>query len=165
MARTAQGGCAPATIVAEPAAQDREPVTAVFTWAVTPGRETDFEDWLRAIDTEAATFPGQQGVTWLRPEGESHRYYAVLRFSDSQSLGNWTASPQRTAQIRRLQGIAVEEEPRLTTTGLETWFSLPRQAVRPPPRWKMTIVTFIGFSGKRARAGLAPWKNPLSVDS
>jgi antibiotic biosynthesis monooxygenase (ABM) superfamily enzyme len=99
----------------------------------------------------------------------------VLRFSDSQSLGNWTASPQRAAQMSRLQGIAVEEEPRLTTTGLETWFSLPRQAVRSPPRWKMTIVTFLylvalsggfsatatsgGFSGT-ATSGLARWKNP-----
>jgi uncharacterized protein len=122
---------------------DHEPITVLFTWEVTPGREDDFEGWLRDINSEAARFPGHQGVTWLRPEGEGHRFYAVLRFSDEPSLRNWTSSPERAAQVKRVEGIAVEAEPRLSTTGLETWFSLPRRVVRPPARWKMTVVSFI----------------------
>lgn len=124
-------------------APDDEPITVVFTFEVTPGREADFEAWLYEINAKAARFPGHQGVTWLRPEAGSHRYYAVLRFSDSASLSNWIGSPERAAQVDRLAGIAVEAEPRLTTTGMETWFSLPRRSVQPPPRWKMTVVSFI----------------------
>ena len=129
--------------MAEAGAPDTEPVTAVFTWAVTPGREQDFENWLRITDAEAEKFPGQEGVTWLRPDGENQHYYAVLRFRDSDSLRRWIESPQRAARVQALAGIAAEVNPRLTTTGLEAWFNLPRQAVRPPSRWKMSVVTLI----------------------
>lgn len=130
-------------MVAEQDTPDRRQVTAVFTWAVTPGREQDFEAWLRDTDAVAEKFPGQEGVTWLRPNGSEHRYYAVLRFRDSDSLRGWIESPQRAEQARKVQGIAVEANPRLTTTGLEAWFNLPGRTVRPPSRWRMSAITLI----------------------
>jgi hypothetical protein len=39
----------------------------------------------------------------------------------------------------------VELDPEKEATGLETWFDLPGQRVVPPPRWKMTITTFIAI--------------------
>ncbi|MEV0460290.1 antibiotic biosynthesis monooxygenase [Catellatospora methionotrophica] len=133
----------------EPApSPDDEPVSVLFTWSVVPGREADFERWLEEVNEASSRFPGHQGVTWLRPgdihEGSEPRYHCVLRFRNGRDLSRWLTSPEREVVVRHLKGIAEEAEPRETTTGMETWFSLPGRPVLPPPRWKMTIVSFLG---------------------
>jgi len=120
---------------------EREPVTAVFTWDVRPGREREFEEWAHGVHEEAARFPGHQGATWLRAEGLRHRYYTVLTFADEDRLTAWLDSPERAAWVDRVAGIATAHRHQ-RTTGLETWFSLPGEAVPAPPRWKMVLVTF-----------------------
>lgn len=117
----------------------QEPVTLLFTWKVTKGRHDDFEQWLRDVNEASKLFPGHLGVTWLRG---GHHYYAILRFSDPESLRRWLSSGERAAWVDKLQGMATESAPRATTTGMETWFSLPGRVVTPPPKWKMTIVSF-----------------------
>ena len=118
-----------------------EPVTVVYSWEVQPGRNADFEQWLQGIDAQAAHFPGYQSVTWLRPETGSRLYHAIVRFNDSSSLTDWMRSETRATWQTKVTGIATEVDPRLTTTGMETWFSLPRTPVHPPSRWKMALVT------------------------
>ncbi|ASU83127.1 antibiotic biosynthesis monooxygenase [Nocardiopsis gilva YIM 90087] len=146
-----------------PDAPADEPVTTLFTWKVVPGREHEFEDWLRGINAAAARFPGHQGVTWLRPSGEGRHYHAVLRFSSADQLTDWLRSDERAAWTRRVEGIAAEAADRAHTTGLETWFSLPHTAVRPPPRWKMSLVSFCAvypcvlLFNVLFAAELAPW--------
>ncbi|WP_306366964.1 antibiotic biosynthesis monooxygenase [Nocardiopsis sp. CC223A] len=119
-----------------------EPVTTVFTWEVEPGREQEFEEWLRRVNRAAVGFPGHQGVTWIAPERPGGHYHALLRFSDTGALERWLGSPERDAVVAELDGIATEADRRVHTTGMETWFSLPRTAVTPPPRWKMALVSF-----------------------
>ncbi|MEU7826324.1 antibiotic biosynthesis monooxygenase [Catellatospora sp. NPDC049133] len=127
---------------------DDEPVSVLFTWAVVPGREPDFERWLEEVNAASSRFPGHQGVTWLRPRhtapGDKAVYHCVLRFRNGRDLSRWLTSPEREVVVRHLAGIAEEAEPRETTTGMETWFSLPGRPVLPPPRWKMAIVSFLG---------------------
>lgn len=132
----------------DPPLPDDEPVSVLFTWKVTAGREADFERWLDEVNQASARFPGHQGVTWLRPAAgtpaSDQRYHAVLRFRNGRDLSRWLTSPEREVAVRHLGGIAVEAEPRETTTGMETWFSLPGRPVLPPPRWKMAVVSFLG---------------------
>ncbi|MEU9211908.1 antibiotic biosynthesis monooxygenase [Streptomyces sp. NPDC048415] len=121
-----------------------DPVTTVLTWEVRPGREADFEEWTRGITRCARQFPGNEGVSWLHPE-EGHRYHAVLRFSDPERLTDWLNSPERADWHARIEDIATEvSSERQSTTGLETWFSLPGTTVQAPPRWKMVLTTFLG---------------------
>jgi antibiotic biosynthesis monooxygenase (ABM) superfamily enzyme len=121
-----------------------DPVTTVFTWQVRPGREADFEEWTRGVTDCVSRFPGSQGVSWLRPE-PGHRFHGVLRFSDPQRLTDWLASPERAEWHARIEGIATEvRDERQSTTGLEAWFRLPGTTVKPPPRWKMVLTTFLG---------------------
>ncbi|GGX72771.1 antibiotic biosynthesis monooxygenase [Streptomyces minutiscleroticus] len=121
-----------------------EPITSVFTWRVRPGREDEFEEWTRGITDCVRRFPGNEGVSWLRPE-EGHRYHAVLRFSDSRRLEDWLNSPERAEWHARIEGVASEAgRERQSTTGMESWFSLPGTTVQPPPRWKMVLTTFLG---------------------
>ncbi|MFD9903570.1 antibiotic biosynthesis monooxygenase [Streptomyces sp. NPDC059063] len=118
-------------------------VSAVYTWLVEPGREADFQEWAHGIQRVAGTFPGQQGVTWLRPEGAGHRFHAVVRFRDTESLERWMRSPERAEWHDRLPGIARPAHPHLTTTGMETWFTVPGGVARPPERWKMAVMTLL----------------------
>jgi antibiotic biosynthesis monooxygenase (ABM) superfamily enzyme len=137
--------------------QDVRPATVVFTWDVTPGREAEFETWAHGVNDTAAGFPGHRGATWLRAEGSRHRYYTVLNFIDEEHLDTWLSSDERDEWLERLGGIAKEH--RHHTTGLETWFSLPGDAVPPPARTKMVLVTLLAvyplslfFQGL-----IAPW--------
>ncbi|MEV0208220.1 hypothetical protein AB0H97_23855 [Streptomyces sp. NPDC050788] len=63
------------------------PVTSVLTGQVRPGREHEFEDWTRGVTRCARRFPGNEGVSWLRPE-EGHRYHAVVRLRDARRLAD-----------------------------------------------------------------------------
>lgn len=118
-----------------------DPVTVVFTWDVKPGHERAFEEWAHGTNDEAARFPGHLGATWLRAEGIRHRYYTVLTFADDDRLGEWLGSAEREDRMDRLGGLATAHRNQ-STTGLETWFSLPGEAVPAPSRWKMVLVTF-----------------------
>jgi antibiotic biosynthesis monooxygenase (ABM) superfamily enzyme len=121
-----------------------DPVTTVLTWQVRPGREQEFEEWTRGISHCARRFPGNEGVSWLHPE-EGHRYHAVLRWSDQHRLAAWLDSPERADWHARIEGVAMEVgSQRQSTTGMETWFSLPGTTVQAPPRWKMVLTTFLG---------------------
>ncbi|OEU87325.1 antibiotic biosynthesis monooxygenase [Streptomyces abyssalis] len=122
----------------------QESVTVVFTWEVTPGKEAEFERWAHGIETAAAASPGQRSVTWLRPEGESRRYHAVVRFADTASLQRWMDSPERAAWEERVKGLGRSVRPQQATTGLETWFDVPRLVAKPPARWKMSLTTILG---------------------
>lgn len=136
---------------------EAHPATVVFTWDVTPGREAEFEAWAHQINEAATEFPGHRGATWLRAEGSRHRYYTVLGFADEDRMTTWMESDERDEWLKRLDGIASEH--RHHTTGLETWFSLPGDAVPPPSRLKMVAVTLVAvyplsllFQGL-----IAPW--------
>jgi|SRR3954469_25104398 antibiotic biosynthesis monooxygenase (ABM) superfamily enzyme len=121
-----------------------KPVTSVLTWQVRPGREREFEEWTRGITRCARRFPGNEGVSWLRPE-DGHRYHAVVRFSDAHRLAQWLESDERASWHARIEDIATEVgSERQSTTGMETWFDLPGTTVRSPPRWKMVLTTFLG---------------------
>jgi antibiotic biosynthesis monooxygenase (ABM) superfamily enzyme len=119
------------------------------------------------VNDTATGFPGHPGATWLRAEGSRHRYYTILNFIDEDRLNTWLSSDERDEWLRRLDGIA--KEYRHGTTGLETWFSLPGDAVPPPARPKMVAVTLLAvypltllFQGV-----VAPWTQgwPLLVPS
>jgi antibiotic biosynthesis monooxygenase (ABM) superfamily enzyme len=125
-------------------ARGERPVTSVLTWQVRPGQEQEFEEWTRGITRCARHFPGNEGISWLRPE-EGHTYHAVVRFRDAHRLAEWLESDERAAWHARLEGIATEVgSERQSTTGLETWFSLPGTTTQSPPRWKMVLTTFAG---------------------
>jgi uncharacterized protein len=146
---------------------DTQPATVVFTWDVTPGREAEFESWAHGVNETATAFPGHRGATWLRAEGSRHRYYTILNFADEDRLDAWMSSDERERWLQRLDGIAKEH--RHHTTGLETWFSLPGDAVPPPSRLKMVVVTLLAVYPLSLlfQSVIAPWAQhwPLPLRS
>ena len=59
-------------------------------------------------------------------------------------MHDWLTSDERRALMRDLDDISEAHSKVEPLTGLETWFLLPgRKTLKPPPRWKMWLVSFI----------------------
>lgn len=121
-------------------------VTAIISHVVRPGREQGYEEWFRGIAADARTFKGHLGVSTIRPHDHAHpEYVVILKFDRYDNLKTWLESDVRRDWIERLQPLIEKPESIQTLTGLETWFSLPRQPLKaPPPRHKMILVTWLG---------------------
>ena len=128
-------------------APDDGSVTWVITHQVRPDRRDDFEDWIAGITDEVARFPGREGVTVLRPGGESSTEYVVIvRFAAYDDLRRWEESAERAEWLTRLDPLLAATSTYRTETGLETWFQLPGQrAVVPPPKWKMALLIILAI--------------------
>ena len=128
---------------------DEEPVTVVFSRRIKPGREPDFENWLRGIIQEASAFPGYLGQNVIRPIDQNQpEYVMILRFDSYANLRRWEESPIRQRWLKLANKIADSDTKIQKTPGLEFWFTPPkRTAPAAPPRYKMVIVlTVVIFS-------------------
>ena len=121
------------------------PVTIYVSRRVKPGCEAQFESVLKEMFRVVEDFPGYLGVTLFRPSPLNKtvtEYRIVFKFSRLSELKTWETSPERLVILSRLEPLMVSPENVQQVTGLETWFTLPGQnTVKPPPRWKMAIVT------------------------
>ncbi len=128
-------------------APDDGSVTWVITHQVSPDRRGDFEDWIAGITDEVGRFRGREGVTVLRPGGESSTEYVVIvRFASYDDLRRWEESAERAELLTRLDPLLVAASTYRTETGLETWFQLPGQrTVVPPPKWKMALLIILAI--------------------
>ncbi|HJX11914.1 MAG TPA: antibiotic biosynthesis monooxygenase [Dehalococcoidales bacterium] len=117
--------------------------TVVVSRNVSPGREREYDEWVRRLVAAATRAPGNRGATMLIPEpGKRGLYHVVLRFADRDSVATWENSNERKELSN--EADAFSRSSRQEATGLETWFSIPEcPELAPPPRWKMSVVAFI----------------------
>jgi antibiotic biosynthesis monooxygenase (ABM) superfamily enzyme len=145
-----------------------EPVTALFSLTVKPGKEDEFQLLMHEVHKAARTFPGHMGVTTLKNPTRKGSFQTVLRFDNTKHLEAWINSPARKKLMKPIDEIADSDTYR-QATGLETWFDIPGRQVIPPPRWKMVITTFIAiypiglFYGAFVAAHVVGW--PLEFKS
>jgi uncharacterized protein len=119
-------------------------VTLVISRRLFPGRERDYDEWVRRLVEAATQAPGNTGATMLIPEpGKPGLYHIVLRFADRKSVDTWEDSDIRQKLSNEADAFSVRS--RQEASGLETWFSIPEcPELAPPPRWKMFLITTIG---------------------
>ena len=121
-----------------------------------PDSTEAFEEWLTGILAATARAEGHLGANVARPApGGNQDYVVIFRFDSAENLAAWQQSPERQDWIERVQpftvGVDIQQ-----VTGLEYWFTLPEGAARrPPPAWKMAIVTVVGLFP--LVHWLAPW--------
>jgi uncharacterized protein len=115
------------------------PVTIDVIKQVKPGCEPEFEQALTDLITAAEGFDGHLGSNVFRTESE---YRVVFKFNHLSRLQQWENSAIRRKLVDRAERYTVGAGKFQVLTGLETWFTLtPGQAVVPPLRYKMLIVT------------------------
>ena len=124
------------------------PFTTVVSREVSAGREREFEEWINGILNEAATLPGYQGATVLRPARPSERKYVlVVRWADIDAFTRWEVSSARADWYERARPLTVGDAALWAQTGLEGWFTLPGEVLppTPPPPLKMALVTWLAI--------------------
>jgi antibiotic biosynthesis monooxygenase (ABM) superfamily enzyme len=118
-----------------------EPVTAVFSQTVKPGKEKEYDEIQHDLIQAAHRFEGHEDARVIK---EGRRYYTIHRFANAQLLNKWLSSPEREELLSRLRPLVKDEEIKLKQlTGLEAWFRVPAGQANPP-RWKMLIATMLG---------------------
>jgi antibiotic biosynthesis monooxygenase (ABM) superfamily enzyme len=123
----------------------QEPATAVFARRIKLGREARYEGLVREMVETSESFPGQLAATVLHEPGSSG-YTLVYSFTNGLTLRSWLDSPERRQLLRQADRLAEQHLRLPPLTGLETWFTLPRRAtVKPPPRWKMWLVSLLAI--------------------
>ena len=118
-------------------------VTVVVSRRVFPGKEKEYDDWVRRMIEAAKEAPGSTNVTMLAPEtGKPGLHHLVIRFADEVSMHKWETSYER--QKLSNEADAFSQRIRQQATGLETWFAIPDcPELQAPPHWKMAVVTFL----------------------
>jgi uncharacterized protein len=119
-------------------------VVIVVSRIVFPGKESEYDEWIRKMVALASDTPGNIGITRLIPrQGKGGIYHVMFRFKDQKSANGWEESPVR--QKLTQEADAFSRYIRQSGTGLETWFNIPECPEKEvPPNWKQAIVTFIG---------------------
>jgi uncharacterized protein len=119
-------------------------VVIVVSRIVFPGREAEYDEWIRKMVALAGEMPGNTGITRLIPRsGKGGIYHVMFRFKDQKSADGWEQSPLRQKMTQEADNFS--RYIRQSGTGLETWFNIPEcPEIEVPPNWKQAIVTFIG---------------------
>jgi len=118
--------------------------TTVICRKIKPGREKDYNNWIRRYLTLERRAPGYLGTTIIIPGGsKSPLRYIIRRFTDKAEMERWDNSDESLKLLKEANDYSTRYYD--TSTGLETWFTLPdlkTLSQSPPPRWKMAIVIF-----------------------
>jgi antibiotic biosynthesis monooxygenase (ABM) superfamily enzyme len=124
---------------------NQAPVTVWINRTVKPGCERAFEEALHEFAQNSLPQPGQLGVHITRPTpGSGSREYRIMRkFASREMLNAFRASPEYVAWNRSVRSLT-EGDPRIEElSGLESWFTPPDLPLRPLPKWKMALVSFL----------------------
>jgi antibiotic biosynthesis monooxygenase (ABM) superfamily enzyme len=129
-----------------PVQPSSSPVKIVIERRARPGAEDSFRGWAERFVAEASRWPGHEGGSVLSAAG-SGSYVILLRFESGTALDGWQRSPTYEALIREADQVSNPGEASQIQSGLETWFTLPGMPApaKPPPRWKMAIVTWLAL--------------------
>lgn len=135
-------------LIANPPDKSEGPFTTVVRRRVKPGKEEEFEAWLKGVTRDAVTFPGHLDVGVIRPSSKTRpEFIIVFRFDTYENLIAWETSEVRRAWVQRVQPLITGETSVQRMTGLEYWFTAPGHPGSPPPkRWKMATVTWLALA-------------------
>lgn len=108
-----------------------------------PGREQQCLALLQELFEASKQFTGCVSASLIPPAGAQDPHQLVQRFATPQDLARWQESPGPAQWRERLQQVAdvVDTSP---VDGLQTW-SAPPVPVVVPPKWKLTVVSWMGI--------------------
>lgn len=154
------------SLVAQPCSFS-EPVTVIISEVVDPDRLDDYEAWTRGINQDAQQFEGFLEVEVLRPRDNAYsEYVAIVRFDSYDHLRRWVTSSTYQYWIEQSRGLIARRSFRHMTSGLEIWFSPPRNTLvqQPePPYYKKVVLGVLAVYPLilLANALLGKWLEPL----
>ena len=127
-------------------------VLSVIRHTVVPGKEQEYQAWLREIVPIAETAEGHRGVNVIRPHAGSRTYTVVLHFDALEHLERWLASDVRKQLILKVQHLLEQGDQVEIKTGLEFWFTPPaseQKRAKPVQAVSDNAVGDLPFDGDR----------------
>lgn len=139
--------------MATAAPQPASAVTVLVSRRVKPGHEAAFVQASDAMTAAAQLFAGHLGGQMIHPDaddaaadGESNLYHTVFAFDTPEHLQAWQTSPERTRCLQAIAPHTLSSSKLREVSGLGHWFTPPGAAAhKPPPRWKVAVVTWLGI--------------------
>ena len=133
-----------------------EAITVSITRTVRVGSELAFEAALHEFVQASLAQAGQLGVHVLRPApGSGAREYGVVRrFAGREALAAFRDSSEYRAWQEAVAGLTEGGARTEELTGLESWFTLPGAVLRPLPKGKLFVATFLGVYPTQMALGL-----------
>jgi antibiotic biosynthesis monooxygenase (ABM) superfamily enzyme len=131
--------------------KDSKPVTVIVKRIAKKDKIKEFEEWLSGVAKEVSKQEGSMGIDIIKPTNyhkSKLEYVIIFRFNNYDNLAKWEKSSIRNEWLQKGRKL-VESDPNVQKmTGLEFWFtpyfkeeSSPLIPLKPPPRYKMVIVT------------------------
>jgi antibiotic biosynthesis monooxygenase (ABM) superfamily enzyme len=123
-----------------------QPVIRVARRRAKPGCGPAYEALIGGMLADVRETPGFIGAEVIPPATEDGEHQTILRFETQEGLDAWDSSPVRDAWHERLDAVAEGAPDYQVLTGLEAWFARAEvPGHKPPKRWKMAIVTWLGI--------------------
>jgi uncharacterized protein len=116
-------------------------VVSVIRHTVLPGKDEEYEAWLREIGPIAGNAAGHRGVNVIRPSTGSRSYMIVLHFDKPEHLQQWLASEVWKRLILKVQDLLEDGEEAEIKTGLEFWFRPPNSEQKRAKPYKQCLIT------------------------
>ena len=111
-----------------------------------PGCEREYEALVGGMLGDAGKVTGFISGQLLPPEEPGGLYQTIMQFESDQAVEAWNRSEDRLTWHQRIDAVASDEPLYQHLTGLEAWFARPPiGGTKPPARWKMAIVTWVGI--------------------
>ena len=119
------------------------PIHIAITRRVRAGCEAEFQAALREFLQISFAHGGVLGASMLTPPpGSDSREIGILRtFASETERDAFYESPMFKTWENRVRTLTEGEPECRQLHGLEAWF---RSGSKPPPRWKMAVVTLLG---------------------
>jgi antibiotic biosynthesis monooxygenase (ABM) superfamily enzyme len=123
-----------------------DPLYRIVRRQVRPGCTKAYEALVAAMFDEAKRFPGYLSATMIPPESGGSDYEIHQQFATVADFDRWNGSAERQIWLERLATVADGEPQYRSLNGLDAWFAPTATApARPAPRWKLTLVSWMGI--------------------
>jgi uncharacterized protein len=122
-------------------ARGQSVVVSVSRHTVIPGKDQEYEAWLREIVPIAGNAEGQRGMNVIRPHMGSRTYTIVLHFAALEHLEQWLASEVWKRLILEVQHLLQDGDQVEIKTGLEFWFRPPDSEQKRAKPYKQFLIT------------------------
>jgi heme-degrading monooxygenase HmoA len=118
------------------------PLTIIARQVILPGKEADFERWIKEVAELQEEFEGFMGNEVIRPVGSGHNeYVSIFRYDKYENLQTWMQSTVRKLWMEKARPF-IHEPIKIEFHSTEFWFVLDNTSFTPR-REKMVVVTFL----------------------
>jgi antibiotic biosynthesis monooxygenase (ABM) superfamily enzyme len=118
-----------------------QPLTVFAKHTIIPGKEKEFEAWVKDMTVIQKRALGYLSSELIRPAVDQQEYVSIFRYDSYRNLQNWMVSIERLEMIEKACAFSIKPLA-ISFHSLEYWF-VSEQGRVPPARWKMTLITFL----------------------